>query len=417
MYRERLLKGLNGILGRGVSVDEGMSALTQFLGGLLPELATSEPIIIAVAGGTASGKTSQIADRFSRSLPDMVTIVPVDMFYRGARALKAMEDHHGRPISWDEPLAVDLEAAAQQLLRLKQGQLAQVPVYDFSVSERTGTTAVLPRPIIIVEGLFALHDVIRQHADLSLYVDVDIHGQIIRRVLRDITRKRREPNDILLNLAEVAIPLQYEYVTTTRQFADIIINNDYRPETESARQGSTLPQLKVAGWPLQGALTELRAEYICTFSSYDRYFTSHDRNLEKSGEEFRFREESDRLMLTYKGPLTGALGERFVLTCSIDEGTFRALTRFYRETLVYVQKTRRLFLLEGALIGLDDVTLKNPQANGPESMHVTEVRLTGHQTDDSVATNIIKRLGLNPERSTPASYFSIALNPSLLPLE
>jgi uridine kinase len=415
--REQLLSRLRQKVRRETTVDEGLTALSDLFQELHWER-LDRPIIVAVAGGTASGKTSQIADRIRRTFPDQVTILAVDMFYRGNRARKVLEGQHGRSISWDEPLAIDLAGAAAQLERLRNRLSAQVPVYDFAISEPVGEQTIGYHEIILVEGLFALHEDIRRLADICIYVDVDIHGQIIRRVLRDISRKRREPNDILLDLAKAAIPMQHQYVTTTRQYADLIIKNDYRPETESARQGSMLPQVKVGNWPLPGILTELGAEYLGTLEGADRYYTARDRDLLATGEEFRIRDESGRLMLTYKGPLVGAAGERFVFTCSIEEETVRELMAYYREAFVYVQKSRRLFLLPGALVALDSVALTSPSATTPQELRVTEIRLTGQHPDGlSTIHDLIRRLGLDPDRSTRESYFAIALNPSLLPLE
>ncbi len=419
MCRTEILAELSVIIGQeAVSIDEG---LTVLIGGLR-KLIKSQPgvqITILMAGGTGSGKTSKGAGTIIQAFPGQVAVFPIDMFYRGKRAIKVLEEQHGlEEITWDEPLALDLEEAARQLSHLKKGMEVTIPIYDFELSERVGSETLSPKPIIIAEGLFALHETLRHLGDLRLYVDVDVHGQIIRRVLRDIVRKRRAPDEILLNMAQVALPKQYEHVTTTRQYADIFIENDYRPETETLRnQGIGGPQVKIAGWPPLGRLIELGAEYLGTFEGYDRYFTANDRDLAATGEELRIREESSRLMLTYKGPFLGQVGERFIFTCSIEAATVQALMQYYREALVFVRKERRLFLLPGVLVSLDEVTLTNPHGQVVEAQQVTEVRLTGRSHDGMVEVHdYVERLGLDPKLSTTASYFSIALNPQLLPL-
>lgn len=418
MSSQLLLVYLHDVVGRDVSVDEGLSALIESITSFLEQHPDGR-VVILIAGGTASGKTSQAAARLLEAFHGRIILFPIDMFYRGKRGLAVLEEQHGREINWDEPLALDLEEAARQLHRLRHGQDATIPIYDFETSERVGSESVSSRPIIIAEGLFALHESLRSLGDLCVYVDVDVHGQIIRRVLRDIVRKKREPNEILFDLAQTAIPMQYRHVTTTRQFADFVINNDYRPETETARnQGVGGPQVKGAGWPPLGRLAELGAEYLGTIEGYDRYFTAKDRDLAATGEELRIRDESGRLMLTYKGPHLGAVGERFVFTCSIEEATVQALMQYYREALVYVRKSRRLFLLPGVLVSLDEVTLTNPNGTVVDGQRVTEIRLVGRRHDGvDEANESLVRLGLDPAKSTTASYFSIALNPSLLPLD
>ncbi len=414
---QELLSYLTSIVGHDVTIDEGLTVLIEGVRRFVDDH-PERHLVILLAGGTASGKTSQGAGRLLQAFPGRSMIFPIDMFYRGKRGLAVLQKQYGHEISWDEPLALDLDDAGEQLEHLRNGQNATIPMYDFGESERVGSESVSSQPIIIAEGLFALHDSIRIHGDLGVYVDVDVHGQIIRRVLRDIVRKKREPNDILFELAQTAIPKQYEHVTTTRQYADIIINNDYRPETETARQASQLAQVKVAGWPPLGRMAELGAEYLGSFQGYDRYFTAKDRNLAATGEELRIRDESGRLMLTYKGPHVGVVGERFVFTCSIEAVTVQALMKYYHEALVYVRKSRRLFLLPGVLLSLDVVTLTNPGGTVVEEQQVTEIRLTRrHDNGVEVVNETIQQLGLDPKKSTTASYFSIALNPSLLPLD
>lgn len=404
VMREQLSKA-QSLLGRRPSVSAGLSAVIACIREA-QRLHPNGVILIGIAGGSGSGKTSQVAQGIARAFPGIATIISMDDYFRSNRLLQS------KGIVWDDPRAIDLDRLANDLHSLQNGESASIPVYDFNTGESERTQLVTPRPLIILEGLFTLHEPVYSLLDFSLYVDVDVHGQIIRRLLRDVKRGVLTPDMNLRYMAETVIPLHEQFVASTKSKANLVLDNEYRPETESTARRFDSTQEKVSGWPEPSALYEVQAEYVATAFQEDTYFEGVNNEFVTSNQIFRVRQEQERFTLTYKGPDLRGSGERFIFSCSLEAATVRALRKIYSEVIATVTKERRLYLLNGAIISLDRVAMAKSNRRVVENVLVTEIRRQVFKPamGDDFST-IIHNLGLSGRPSTRASYQQLLHDP------
>jgi len=179
-------------------------------------------LIIGIAGGTGSGKTSvarSIADQLG---PDKAVIISQDNYYLNHLELSPEERAH---INYDHPLAFDNELLLKHLLQLKNGEEIPVPVYDFVKHERAEQTIrVLPKPIIIVEGLHILSvEIIREIMDVKVFVDTDADIRILRRVVRDMNERGRSLDSICKQYMTTVKPMHDAFIEPSKKHADVII--------------------------------------------------------------------------------------------------------------------------------------------------------------------------------------------------
>lgn len=151
----------------------------------------------------------------------------MDNYFRGQKYYK---QHN---ISFDEPAAVDIDLFVKHLELLKNGQSVKIPDFDFvHFSPIPEAIEVRPTQIIIIEGLFALDSRFKDLTDLNIYVETDVNGRLIRRVLRDVSRTKQKVSDIVdLFLRQVNV-MHSEYVDPQKKYADIIIHNEFIPSLE-----------------------------------------------------------------------------------------------------------------------------------------------------------------------------------------
>lgn len=151
---------------------------------------------------------------------------------------------------------VDLDLARNHLMQLQRGDTIDMPIYSFKESRVTHTVPVQAHKLIIVEGLYALHDAIRDVGTLSTFVDVGKHGSFVRRLFRDVHRSSWTPNEILRYHLSVVDPKTQEYVAPQKKHAMLVINNDYKEQEESLDTRRVSSQVK---YPLSlEAFTEIQ---------------------------------------------------------------------------------------------------------------------------------------------------------------
>lgn len=181
-----------------------------------------EPIIIGVAGGTGSGKTTvsqSILDRVGR---DKIAYIQHDSYYKDRSHLPPKERAN---INFDHPDALETEFLVQHLKELRAGHSVEVPIYDFTTHTRTSQTQrVEPRPIILVEGILIFtDDALRYMMDVKIYVDTDADIRFIRRLKRDITERDRTMPSVIDQYLATVRPMHLEFVEPSKRYADIII--------------------------------------------------------------------------------------------------------------------------------------------------------------------------------------------------
>jgi uridine kinase len=180
-------------------------------------------LIIGIAGGTGSGKTTVARSVIDRLGTGKVTFISQDNYYKDHSHL-SMEERS--LINYDHPFAFDNELLIAHLKELKQGLIAQAPVYNFTVHARstTETEELVPNNIVIIEGLHVLSDEnLREMLDIKVFVDTDPDVRILRRVLRDIEERGRTIQSIHHQYLTTVKPMHEAFIEPSKKYADLII--------------------------------------------------------------------------------------------------------------------------------------------------------------------------------------------------
>lgn len=185
-----------------------------------------KPVLILVAGGTASGKTT-VVDEIKRinTLDDM-SVIYMDNYYRKRDDLTLEER---KTINYDHPDSFDIELLKNDLKKLMNNKAIDTPVYDFTVHNRDPykNIHIEPKKLIILEGIMSMYDKdIRDLADIKIYVESEADIRFIRRLKRDIKERGRSMDDIINQYLATVKPMYDAYVAPCKRFADIIIPND-----------------------------------------------------------------------------------------------------------------------------------------------------------------------------------------------
>ncbi len=189
----------------------------------------SAPIIVGIAGGTASGKTTVTRKVHEALASSRVAFVDQDAYYRDLVDLSLEER---REVNFDHPDAFDTDLLVRHLKELKAGRAIQKPVYDFVRSTRAEqTTTVQPGGVILIEGILVLHlAAIRDLMDMKIFVDAEDDVRIIRRLTRDIKERGRDFDHVVAQYFRHVRPMHMGFVEPSKRYADIIVphggNND-----------------------------------------------------------------------------------------------------------------------------------------------------------------------------------------------
>lgn len=365
-----------------------------------------ENIVVEIAGGSASGKTSAVADMIKKVFGKDSLVLSADDYYRG-KTFMDEESRKGNVLNWDQPEALNLDLFREHLVELKAGRPIEKPIYDMKVSEPTSTETVNPKKIIIVEGLFALDECLKDEGDVKAFVDIGTHGRIIRRLLRDVNRTGQKPADILKYFSEIVEPMHDKYIETTKKNANLIINNEYSPEVEAERSGLHEVQLKFKTDLDQNYLRTLGAEKLSSATQVDNYYNPKDRDLMKTGEILRIRDEENRKTLTYKGPkIKSKFRERPKFEFDIDADTEKSFLAIYGSMRKTIIKERTLYQLEGVVFSIDRVK-KNEGEKDVDLGNFVEIRSTDKDLDEEGILSVIKKLGLDIKDGIRESYFEM----------
>ncbi|AWB43023.1 uridine kinase [Paenibacillus sp. CAA11] len=180
-------------------------------------------LIIGIAGGTGSGKTTVARSVIERLGSSKVTFISQDNYYKDHSHLSLEERSL---INYDHPFAFDNELLIEHLTILRNGQAAMAPVYNFSEHARstTETVELKPNNIIILEGLLVLADEnLRSLLDIKVFVDTDPDVRILRRVLRDIEERGRTIQSIHQQYLTTVKPMHEAFIEPSKKYADLII--------------------------------------------------------------------------------------------------------------------------------------------------------------------------------------------------
>jgi uridine kinase len=182
-----------------------------------------KPVIIGIAGGTGSGKTTVAQAIYDRVGKDRIEWISHDSYYRDFEGLDPEERHH---INFDHPDSLETELLCRHLDVLSKGSSVEVPIYDFTThSRRSDTTQrVEPRKVIIVEGILVLGEVeLRKRIDIKLFVDTPPDIRFMRRLVRDIHSRGRTMESVIEQYMTTVRPMHEEFVEPSKRYADLII--------------------------------------------------------------------------------------------------------------------------------------------------------------------------------------------------
>lgn len=183
----------------------------------------SKPIIIGIAGGSASGKTS-ISRRLKEHFENegSVLIIRQDDYYKD-QSDKPMEERV--KTNYDHPFAFDNDLLLQQVHELSEGRTVEKPTYDYVHHTRSDVTETCyPCDVLILEGLFVLEDEnIRDLLDIKIFVDTDADVRFIRRLIRDVNERGRSVDSIVSQYLDTVRPMHEQFIEPSKRYADIII--------------------------------------------------------------------------------------------------------------------------------------------------------------------------------------------------
>ena len=178
-------------------------------------------LVIGIAGGTGSGKTTLMKNLITE-FSDVVTVLSHDNYYKRHDELTYEERCQ---LNYDEPAALETDLMAHHLDLLRQGQSIQCPVYDFTVHNRSDETiTIVPKKVIIVEGILIFENKeLRDLMDIRIFVDTDADVRLCRRIKRDVNKRGRSLESVLLQYQQTVKPMHDKYVEPSKKYAHLVV--------------------------------------------------------------------------------------------------------------------------------------------------------------------------------------------------
>ena len=178
-------------------------------------------LVIGIAGGTGSGKTTLMKNIVSRFEGD-VTVLSHDNYYKRHDELTYEERSQ---LNYDEPDALETDLMAAHLEALRRGEAIDCPVYDFTAHNRSDETVlILPRKVIIVEGILIFeNEPLRNLMDIRIFVDTDADVRLCRRIKRDVTKRGRTLESVLNQYQQTVKPMHEKYVEPSKKHANLVV--------------------------------------------------------------------------------------------------------------------------------------------------------------------------------------------------
>ena len=181
-----------------------------------------EPIVIGVAGGSGSGKTTVVRRIVDSLSPEQVIVLEHDRYYRDRNDLRLEEK---AALNYDHPDSLETDLLVSHVLELRAGRPVELPMYDFARFARKATReTVEPRRAIIVEGILVFTDpALRQLMDIKVFVDTDSDTRFIRRLVRDVADRGRTMDSVIEQYQGTVKPMHLEFVDPSKRYADDIL--------------------------------------------------------------------------------------------------------------------------------------------------------------------------------------------------
>lgn len=186
-----------------------------------------KPVIIAVGGGSASGKTTVVNEIIEKLNQEDLVVIRHDDYYKKQSHLSLEERYQ---INYDHPDSMDNDLFISDIKKLIKGEKILKPIYDFVLHDRSKKVEVVyPKKVIILEGILILEDKrIRDLSDIKLFVELDDDLRFIRRLQRDIEERGRNLESVVNQYLKTVKPMYHRFIEPTKRYADVIIPNNTR---------------------------------------------------------------------------------------------------------------------------------------------------------------------------------------------
>ncbi len=180
------------------------------------------PLVIGIAGGTGSGKSTVAKVIIDRVGASHIALLPHDAYYKD---LVSLAPAQRATINFDHPESLETSLLVEHIKLLKNNESIELPVYDFKTHTRTSKTIhIEPQPVILVEGILILAEPdLRDLFDVKIYVDTDADIRFIRRLERDIAERGRTSTSVINQYLATVRPMHMEFVEPSKRYADVII--------------------------------------------------------------------------------------------------------------------------------------------------------------------------------------------------
>ena len=181
-----------------------------------------DPLVIGIAGGSGSGKTTVAQEILQRVGRDQIAFLQHDSYYKDLTGLPPAQRSE---VNFDHPNSLENELLIQHVAALRDGKAVEVPIYDFSTDSRTGQTFIVqPRRVILVEGILIFTEAaLREMFDIKIFVDTDADLRFIRRLQRDINERGRTTESVIEQYLSTVRTMHLEFVEPSKRYADVII--------------------------------------------------------------------------------------------------------------------------------------------------------------------------------------------------
>ena len=178
-------------------------------------------LIVGIAGGSASGKTT-VVNKIKEFFGDGITVIGHDNYYK---AHNDMTYEERALLNYDHPNAFDTERMIEDVKKLKTGKTVDIPVYDYSIHNRSDKTqTIAPQRVVVLEGILLLYDAqLRELMDAKVYVDAPADERLVRRIRRDMAERERSLQSVLSQYQDTVRPMHEQFVEPTKAYADVII--------------------------------------------------------------------------------------------------------------------------------------------------------------------------------------------------
>jgi uridine kinase len=182
----------------------------------------SKVMVVGIAGGTGSGKTTLSDLILAKVGRDKIAYLPHDAYYRNQKHLPFEERVK---VNYDHPDSLETELLIEHICDLKAGKAIEMPVYDFKAHNRKAETIrVEPKPVLLVEGILVFYEKhLRKLFDMKIYVDTDADIRFIRRLSRDVEERGRTVKSVIHQYLSTVRPMHLEFVEASKRYADIIV--------------------------------------------------------------------------------------------------------------------------------------------------------------------------------------------------